>query len=98
MQDIHDERSVPLQPEPLTPRESKFFRLMAFLGLREKNQHDEKVAKAAEANRPFREAEARRKATQPGADPHTGGFASLAALPVIGLACVAILYAVAVLS
>jgi hypothetical protein len=66
MQDIHDERSIPLQPEGLTPRESKFFRLMAFLGLREKNQHDERIQKAAEANRPIREAEARRALRQPG--------------------------------
>jgi hypothetical protein len=65
--DIHDDRSIPMEPEALTPRESKFFRLMAFLGLREKNQHDERVLKAAEANRPIREADARRTLAQPGA-------------------------------
>jgi hypothetical protein len=96
MQDTHDERRIALDPEPLPAREGYFFRLMARLGLREKNQRDERIQKAAEANRPFREAEARRKAAQPGSDPYSGGFASVAAMPVIALACVAILYALAV--
>lgn len=69
MQDTHDERTIPLQPDPLPAREGYFFRLMAKLGLREKNIHDEKVAKAAEANRPVREADARRALTQPGVSP-----------------------------
>lgn len=67
MQDTHDERRIALDPQPLLPREGYFFRLMARLGLREKNIRDEKLAKAAEANRPYREAEARRRALQPGA-------------------------------
>lgn len=69
MQDTHDERRIALQPEALTPRESKFFRLMRWLGLRDKNQRDEKLAKATEANRPLREAEARRTVSNPGASP-----------------------------
>lgn len=66
MQDIHDERNIPLQPEALTPRESKFYRLMAWLGRRDKNQRDEKVAKATAENAPLRAAEAQRRQHQLG--------------------------------
>jgi hypothetical protein len=104
MPPIHDELRIALDPEPLPPREGYFFRLMARLGLREKNQHDERIQKAAEANRPVREAEARRALVQPGVSPETmdkalrvlgrigkaEGFASLDALPVIAAACLAL--------
>jgi len=66
MQQVHDERRIALQPEGLTARESKFFRLMAWLGLREKNQRDEKVAKARVNNEALRIAEWERQARQPG--------------------------------
>jgi hypothetical protein len=69
MHEVHDERSIPLQPEALPAREGYFFRLMAKLGLREKNLRDEKVAKAATTNAPIREAEARRTLSQPGVSP-----------------------------
>ncbi len=72
--------------------------------------HDEKVAKAAADNLPLRAAEADRTLRQPGVSPEAlekasrvlsrlgrpTGFATVAALPVICLACVAILYALAV--
>lgn len=112
MQDIHDERRIALDPEPLLPREGYFFRLMSRLGLREKNIRDEKVAKAAEANRDSHEAEAHRILRQPGVSDAAvekalrvlgkvgrgEGFADLALLPAIALACAAIVRALAVLS
>lgn len=64
---VHDDRSIPMDPEPLPAREGYFFRLLAKLVRRDKNLHDEAIAKAAERNRPFREAEARRTLAQPGA-------------------------------
>jgi hypothetical protein len=75
MRDVHDERSIPLQPEAIPAREGYFFRLMAKLGLREKNQHDERIQKAAEANRPIREADARRTLSQPGVSPEAAAKA-----------------------
>ena len=54
---VHDERRIALEPEALTPRESKFFKLMAFLGRRERNARDERQVRAALANRPYHEIE-----------------------------------------
>ncbi len=56
----HDDGSndpIPVVPAPV--RESRFFKLMAYLGLRERNARDERQAKAAAENLPHRELEAR---------------------------------------
>jgi hypothetical protein len=66
MYEAHDDRRALLEPEKLVPREGYFFRLMAWLGLREKNQRDEKVAKAAAENLPLRIRDAERALRQPG--------------------------------
>jgi hypothetical protein len=112
MQDTHDERRIPLDLEPISRRDAAWAKLWGWLSRRERNIHDERVAKAAADNLPLRAAEADRIQRQPGVSQDaldkaarvlarlgkSEGFASVAALPVIGLACVAILYAVAVLS
>jgi hypothetical protein len=110
MQD-HDERRTPLDYAPAaTPSERSFWAAMLDIFRIRRNAQDAQVAKAAAENAPIRAAEARRAIAQPGTPPDVvekfsrvlarigkaEGFASVAALPVICLACVAILYALGV--
>lgn len=66
MLDVHDERRIPLEPEPLPARDRAFHRLMANLRRRDMNVRDQKHAKVVADNRPLREAEAASRAAQPG--------------------------------
>lgn len=50
---------IPYTPQP--PKDTAWHRLMLSLGLRKRNAIDARQAKAAEANRPQREAERRRE-------------------------------------
>ena len=98
MQDTHDERRIALEPQPESRSLLESIRFWLTFGQARRNKREGAQAKAAADNAPLREAEARRKAAQPGSEPYTGGFAAIAGLPVICLACVAILFALAVLS
>ena len=110
MRDIHDERRIPLDPQPESRSLLESIRNWLSIGRARRTKREDAQAKAATANREFRAAEARRRAAQPGADivekaarvfgriGKGEGFADLALLPAIALACVAILRAVAVLA
>jgi hypothetical protein len=67
MTDIHDDRSVPMDLDPISRKDAAWAKLWGWLSRRERNVHDGKVAKAAADNAPIREAEARRTLAQPGA-------------------------------
>lgn len=69
MADLHDERNIPLtlDPQPRSLLES--IRFWLTFGQGRRNKREGAQAKAAAENAPLREAEARRKATQPGVSP-----------------------------
>jgi hypothetical protein len=81
MADTHDERRAPLDYAPAaTPSERSFWAAMLDIFRIRRNAQDARVAKAAAENAPLREAEARRKATQPGVSPElTEKFAKVVA-------------------
>jgi hypothetical protein len=69
MQDIHDERNIPLDPQPERTGLLADIRAWLNIGQARRNKREAAQAKAAEANRPIREAEARRALSQPGVSP-----------------------------
>jgi hypothetical protein len=75
MQDTHDERRIALNLEPISRRDSAWAKLWGWLSRRERNIHDEKVAKAAVDNLPLRAAEADRTLRQPGVSPEAAAKA-----------------------
>lgn len=112
MHEVHDDRRIPVDPQPESRSLLESIRFYLSFGQARRTKIEQRQAKAAEKNRPIREAEARRTLSQPGVSPDVvekfskvlarigkgEGFADLALLPAIALACVAILRAVAVLS
>lgn len=111
MHEVHDDRRVPVDPQPESRSLLESIRHWLSIGRARRTKREDAQAKAAEKNRPYREAEARRALSQPGVSDEIvdkaarvfarigkgEGFADLALLPAIALACVAILRAVAVL-
>jgi hypothetical protein len=76
----HDERKVPLTPEPESASLLESIRHWIALNVLRRNKREAAQAKAAAENAPLREAEARRKATQPGVSPElTEKFAKVVA-------------------
>lgn len=69
MQDTHDERAVPLDPQPEPRSLLDSIRNWLSIGQARRNKREAAQAKAAEANRPIREADARRTLSQPGVSP-----------------------------
>ena len=108
MQDIHDELRIPLTPEPEPRSFLDSIRNWLSIGRARRTKREDRQAKAAAANREFRAAEARRREAQPGIADRVSsvfgrigkgeGFADLALLPAISLACLAIVRALAALS
>lgn len=111
MHEVHDDRRAPVDAQPESRSLLESIRFYLSFGQDRRTKIEQRQAKAAEKNRPYREAEARRALSQPGVSDAIlekaarvfgrigkgEGFADLALLPAIALACVAILRAVAVL-
>lgn len=66
MLDVHDERRVPLEPEPLPARDRAFQKLMRYLRRRDLNNRDEAHAKVVADNHQARKLEAASRAAQAG--------------------------------
>ena len=66
MQQIHDERSVPLNPEPESRSLLESIRSWLTLGLSRRNRREAAQAKAAAENRPHREQQAATRAAMTG--------------------------------
>jgi hypothetical protein len=76
----HDERAVPLDPQPESRSLLESIRSWLSIGQARRNKREAAQAKAAAENAPMREAEMRRKATQPGVSPElTEKFAKVVA-------------------
>lgn len=69
MRDTHDERAVPLDPQPEPRSLLDSIRNWLSIGQARRNKREAAQAKAAADNAPFREAEARRAIAQPGVSP-----------------------------
>jgi hypothetical protein len=65
----HDDRRIPLDPQPESRSLLESIRGWLSIGQARRNKREAAQAKAAAENAPLREAEARRKATQPGVSP-----------------------------
>lgn len=50
----HDARKVPLELDPLPPKEAKWYRVLLAIALGKRNRLDERTAKAREAGKKAR--------------------------------------------
>lgn len=67
MHDAHDDRRIPIDPQPAPQSVLESIRFWLTFGPLRRNKQDQSVAKAAARNRSHHETEAHRVLTQPGA-------------------------------